>query len=80
MQTVNFGDANWRGQLHAALANGGTAHLTCARELEAELHRALYPLLLEPVNFDYLQFFPSIEQVRRDDASTTVTFAFRELL
>jgi len=80
VQTVNFGDADWREQLHAALANGGTAHLTCARELEAELHHALYPLLLEPVNFDYLQFFPSIEQVRRDDASTTVTFAFRELL
>lgn len=78
---VRFGAPNWRAQLHTELASRGSVRLSAPREenLDEQLRRQLASLLATPINVDYLQFFPSVEEVRRDEAATTITLILREL-
>jgi hypothetical protein len=80
VQSVAFGDSNWREDLQKVLGSAGTVRLTCLREHEAELHRVLYELLAEPVDMDYLQFYLAVDQVQRDDRLTSLTLSIKEIV
>lgn len=77
---VQFPADDWREQLHNALAQAGMAQVRCARAHEAELHRSLYSTLAQPVNVDYLQLYPVIDQIQRNDAATVISFSVKEIL
>ena len=78
---VLLGEPGWLARLQTELANHGSVRLIARRETYAEegLRKHLAQIVATPVNVDYLQFFPSIEAVRRDEATTTVTLTLREL-
>lgn len=79
-QTILFEQPDWRDRLYSALALSGTARLKCRRENEGQLHAEIYRLLAQPIDVDYLQFYPAIDEIKRDEASTTIGLAFKELL
>ena len=78
---VHLDEPDWLTRLQAELANHGRVCLAAQRKAHAEdeLRKRLAYILATPINVDYLQFFPSIEDVRRDEAMTVVTLILREL-
>lgn len=78
---VLLGEPGWLARMQMELANHGSVHLIARRETyaEDELRAYLAQIVAMPINVDYLQFFPSIEAVRRDEATTAVTLILREL-
>jgi hypothetical protein len=79
-QTIVFEQRDWRQQLNNALAQSGTVRLKCRRENEEQLHAEIYQLLAQPIYVDYLQFYPVIDEIKRDEASIIIKLAFKELL
>ena len=61
-------------------SRAGSVRLVAARANEQALHAELFGLLASPVNVEFLQFFPSIEQAMRDECGVTLTFILRELV
>jgi hypothetical protein len=80
VESIVFGSDRWTERLANALAQTGSARLTADRDHELALHLSLYGLLATPVNVDFLQFYPAIDQAARDDAGISVTFVLRELV
>jgi hypothetical protein len=78
---VRLDEPDWLTRLQVELASHGRVRLSARREAhtEDELRKRLALILAMPINVDYLQFFPSIEDVRRDEAMTAVTLILREL-
>jgi len=79
---VRLGEPDWLARLQVELAGHGRVRLSARREAHAEdeLRKHLAYILATPIDVDYLQFFPSIEDVRRDEVTTVVTLVLRELV
>lgn len=77
---VSMSLPNWLAHVQEQLASRGAVRLVALREDQTEraLREALERLLATPINVDYLQFYPSVEDVRRDEKRTTVTLIIRE--
>lgn len=82
MRKIRLGEDDWLVRLQAELAGQGGVRLVTGRDAREEdaLRAHLARILATPVNVDYLQFFPSIEDVTRTDATTAVTLILRELM
>ena len=77
--TVELHTADWLETLTSALSTERTARLSAPVSGSAELKAALARLIATPVNLDYLQFYPVVEQVERHRQLLIVTMGLREL-
>ncbi|MSR09283.1 MAG: hypothetical protein EXR82_07100 [Gammaproteobacteria bacterium] len=75
---VTYGAEGWRDDFAKSLADTGMVRVRVAAERESEFHAEIYRLLADPVDVDYLQFYPVIAEVGRGP-ETTVTFVLREM-
>ncbi|MFC1871014.1 hypothetical protein ACFLYF_01235 [Chloroflexota bacterium] len=75
---VVYGADGWRNDFTKSLADIGIGRIQAAAEREAEFHTEIYRILADPVDVDYLQFYPVIVEVSRN-TGTTVTFALQEM-
>ena len=75
---VVYGCQGWNDAFTDSLAATGMARLSARVEHELSFQKELYRLLSSPVDVDYLQLYPVISEVNRDNG-TTVTFILREM-
>jgi hypothetical protein len=82
MREIRLGEEGWLVSLQIELAGQGAVRLVAGRDAHEEdaMRAHLARILATPVNVDYLQFFPSIEQVTRTEVATAVTLILRELM
>jgi hypothetical protein len=80
LSEVELGSDCWRKRISAELGSLGSVRLTAPRGQEAELCRELLLLIAIPVNVEFLQFYPVVEQVRRTEDQTAVTLILREFV
>ena len=76
---VMYGSEGWELSLDDSLVETGMARLRADHIDESEFHGDLYRLLASPVDVDYLQFYPNISRVTRDDRGTVVTLVLSEV-
>jgi hypothetical protein len=69
----------WEVEACEALAESGVVRLSAIQGNETQLRDALIRLIATPVDVGFLQFFPAVEQVRRDGEGITVTLVLREV-
>jgi hypothetical protein len=76
---VQLGGAGWEAEVVSTLAAVGAIRIRVATGGEAELRQALIGLIATPVNVDFLQFYPAVEQVRREGDGVVATLVVREV-
>jgi hypothetical protein len=79
LPTVHLAGADWQAEVVRTLAASGAVRLRAARGAERELRQAVVRLIATPVDVDFLQFYPAVEQVRRDDNGLVATLILREI-
>jgi hypothetical protein len=79
-KVVAFGASSWREQLFTALSESGRVRLIAMQRDEEPFHRELLSLIATPVDLDYLQFYPVIEQAKRDGTTISLTLILREVV
>lgn len=77
-QSVAFGEPEWYAGLRTALRNMNIACLRVDRSDVPSLTSELLRIIAEPVDVGFLQFFPTIEQVRWDGSHLLVTLVLQE--
>jgi len=77
-EPITYGTESWHDNFTKSLAEAGMARVRVAAAHEAEFHEEIYQLLADPVDVDYLQFYPVITEVSRG-LGTTITFVLREM-
>lgn len=75
---IRFGTPSWYEELRAVLAETGRVKLVAAKRDEEVLQRELLSLIATPIDVDYLQFYPIVEQAIQDNASISVSLILRE--
>jgi hypothetical protein len=78
-EAVSVERDGWEQQVSEVLARDGAVQLIANRDIEAKVAGALCRLLALPIDVGYLQFFPSVDRVRRDSQQTAVRLVVREL-
>ena len=73
---VDAGD--WRGDLAAALRTWGAARLLSTSGRTSALARAVADLMVEPLEVDWLQAYPQLEGITREDGQYSVSMSLRE--
>lgn len=76
---VALADSDWEHQLQQVLAASGTARLVAALGQESALHTALTRIIATPVDLEFLQFFPTIDRIEREQDALKVTLVLREV-
>ncbi len=76
---ITFGTPSWYEELLAALAETGRARLIALKSDEQALQRELLSLIATPVDVDYLQFYPIVEQAAQDGPTISLTLILREV-
>lgn len=76
---VEFGSDAWESRVSEALAEHGAVQLVANRDLEAELSGRLHRLLALPIDVGFLQFYPSVDRLQRDELAMSVRLVVREL-
>lgn len=76
--TVVVGTVDWRSKFAALMAEYATVQLQCASRDEHSLRQAVVELIATPIDVGYLQFFPVVERVERNDSETRATLSLRE--
>ena len=77
-EPIEYGSEGWLTDFTRTLATTGMARLKAGTARESSFHKEIYQVLASPVDVDYLQLFPVISEVSRDNG-TTVTFVLREI-
>ncbi|MFC1900364.1 protein DpdJ [Chloroflexota bacterium] len=77
-ETIIYQADGWLGNFNTLLADIGMARIWVATEYEAEFHEEIFQILADPVDVDYLQFYPVITEVNRG-SGITITFVLREM-
>jgi hypothetical protein len=78
MATINLENADWQLQFAEQIAETGAVQLTASRSSEHLVRSAIVKVVATPVDVGYLQFFPFLERIERDENETRVTFGMRE--
>ena len=76
---VELADPDWQTQVQRALAASGSVRIVAALGDETALHVALIRLIATPIDLDFLQFFPAVDQLHRDQTAVRVTLVLREV-
>ncbi len=77
-EPIAFGSTNWQNDFNDSLAKSGVVRVCITSENEPKFHQDIYQILAEPIDVDYLQFYPVITEVSRGQ-EITITFVLREL-
>lgn len=77
--TISLDDARWEKTLLESLGLSAVAWLKVPRSRVTDLQIALLGLLATPIDFGYLQFFPSVDRLLRDENEVAVRLVLREL-
>lgn len=80
MPSIDLKNADWHLQFAEQIADIGTVQLTVSRSSEHLVRSAIVQVVATPVDVGYLQFFPFVERIERDENETRVTFGMREHL
>jgi hypothetical protein len=78
MATINLENADWQLQFAEQIAETGAVQLAASRSSEHLVRSAIVKVVATPVDVGYLQFFPFLERIERDENETRVTFGMRE--
>lgn len=76
---VEHATPSWEERLLQELANVGRVELVAPREHGESLQRDVLQLLATPVDVDFLQFYPMVEQVVRTNDTDVITLILREI-
>ena len=74
-EPVKYGSDGWFETFSQELASAGIAKITSANEDEGPFREAIFAILANPIDVDYLQFYPVISDVDYADG-LTVSFVF----
>ena len=74
-EPVRYGSDGWFEFFSRQLAGSGMARVASEKEDEDRFHEAIFKLVANPIDVDYLQFYPVISEVDYTDG-LTVTFVF----
>lgn len=77
---VSINDANWRADVSTGLREGGTVSLTAKIDQQLMLKRALLDLVVDPLDINFLHFYPQLEGLRRESTQLVATLVLREAL
>ena len=77
-EPITYGSESWHDDFTKSLADTGIARVWVSVDHEAEFHEEIYKILADPVDVDYLQFYPVITEVSRGPG-TSITFVLREM-
>lgn len=80
LPTVALDQPEWHQQFRAQIAEAGAVQLVARHPAEALMRRAIVEAVAAPVDVGYLQFFPFLERLERDENETRATFGLREQL
>jgi len=75
---VKFKSTDWEEKITQALSENGTVQLVSERSEETSLRKVLIRLISEPVDVNFLQFWPIIERMERSDTESKITLTIRE--
>ena len=75
---VKFKSDGWEEKITQSLSENGTVQLVSERSEETSLRVELIRLISEPVDVNYLQFWPIVERMERSESETKVTLTIRE--
>lgn len=82
VSSVSITEPNWQASLAKRLADDGIASLVAedahSGSHASDMRSAVIVAISAPVNVGYLQFFPTVDRVDRDNSSTKVTLVLRE--
>jgi len=78
-EIVEFGAEGWKGDFDAALARSGLGSVKFDHGQENLFAQALFPMIADPIEVDYLLLYPIIVKTVRTDTGTVITFALREV-
>lgn len=82
VSSVSTSEPGWQALLAKRLAEDGIACLvaddTYSDSRAGDIRAAVVGAISAPINVGYLQFFPTVDRVDRDNASTKVTLVLRE--
>jgi DEAD/DEAH box helicase len=76
---VSLDGGQWERTLLESLGQSAVAWLKAPRSRATDLQIALLGLLATPIDFGYLQFFPSVDRLLRDENEVSVRLVLREL-
>ena len=76
---IEFGATSWYEELLSALAETGRVKLIASKHDEDALQRELLSLFATPIDVDYLQFYPVVEQAAQDNTTISLTLILREV-
>jgi hypothetical protein len=77
---IVVGTAGWREVCREQLSANAAATLVGSSERSEQLKAAVAALLAEPVDVDFLQFFPTVERVEKQGRDIEVQLVLRELV
>lgn len=78
--SVRYGEADWEERLRTVLSADATVRLQVSPEQEGAFQQEVVRLLAEPVTFEDLQFYPSLERVERNGRMTVATLTIKEMI
>jgi hypothetical protein len=77
-QVVSLAQPDWRQQVTAALAEGGSVRLRAAREEREALKTAVLELVTVPLEVGFLHLYPQVRGVEQDWDGLAVTLYLPE--
>jgi hypothetical protein len=75
---VSITQPEWTVQVAKFLSDNGIVQLQADRNNEGLLRSAIINVIGRPVDVGYLQFFPVVERIEREETDTRVTLSLRE--
>lgn len=78
MATVELERSDWYEVLVLQIAQSGLVQLVVHQGSETLMRSAIMRVIRAPVDVGYLQFFPFVERVEREETITRITFGMRE--
>ncbi len=77
---VDISSSNWREEYAQALRQTGFVTLLSYGEDSKDLHSVLHKLIADPVDVNFLQFYPAVYGIERREGSDAVTLVIREMV
>ena len=74
---VDLSNPDWRAEFQAAISTAGVVRLCSRGEEAGALQEALFRLVAEPLDVDFMQLYPAVEQVRREGRDFVATLVLR---
>ena len=77
-EITGYGDTNWREDLINILSSSRKVKFHSNSQNISDFQKALFELLAESIDMDYLQFHPSIAEIERDQDDVVITLELGE--